>query len=554
MSPRTYLIALVALAEACAAQTPVEVRSTGKIVSENFTGVGFHAEMFMDRTTPEFFDQVIAKRWKELNPAFARVFHHWEEGHPGTRNQASLDGLLKQFLFLKNATGTEIYLTTADPKDTAPGDERAAYAKAVVDELEYLLKGGATNLTTYNMSNELSMADWASMTKDLPKFRDYHRLIREEVTRRRLKIALLSTDASPISYWNTIEWAAANMDELTDVYGGHHYANDYPPESPEFYEWFKGKCAGAVSLARSKGKEFILGEFGPAQYLQHKYGVRWDAGRYFGTPLEPAAGLQTAEAALAAMNGGVRAMGYWTFMDYPESNENYINHWGLFQWMKNDAAVRAPYYSYGLMTKFFHGPARVYESVSSDPRVRVGVAQHRETGRWSVAVFNRADSDLPLSLHLPAAAGNAVLRKYVYDVHAVPHTEDGDLQEPSGKVTLDAGRFTDRVKALSLTVYTSFCDDEPPAAVEELRAARARYAPGGGQGMDAERLTWKPSTSPDVIYYRIFYDNQRIASTVSPEYTDGDVRRSTGHKYTVVAVDSSGNPSAPRQCEAAPRR
>ncbi len=534
------------------AQTTVTIRSSGKIITENFTGVGFHAEMFMNSTTPEFFDQVIAKRWKELNPGFARVFHSW--GQPGVRDQAALDGLLKQFLFLKNATGTEVYLTTANPKDTAPGADRAAYARAVVDELEYLRNGGATNLTTYNMSNELSMGEWAEMTKDLPKFRDYHRLIREELARRGVKIALLSTDASPVSYWNTIRWAAENMDDLTDVYGGHHYANDYQPESLEFYGWFKDQCSDAVRLARSKGKEFILGEFGPAQYLQHKYGVRWDANRYFGTKLEPLAGLQTAEAALAAINGGVRAMGYWTFMDYPENSEKYINHWGLFQWMKNDAAVRAPYYAYGLMTKFFRGPGRVYECTATDPRVRAGLLQHRETGRWSLAVINRADSAMSLSVELPAPAGNTALRKYVYDVNAVPQTEDGDLQEPSGGVSVTEGRFSDSVKGLSLTVYTGFYHDDPPAAVEHLKAERVRYVPEGQEPMDAQRLTWNASASSDVIYYRIFYDGRRIASTVSTSYVDGDVRRSAGHKYTVIAVDSSGNASAAAECAAVARR
>lgn len=551
---RMCVFALAAVAAVSLAQTPVEVRTTGKVITEKFTGVGFHAEMFMNSTTPEFFDQVIAKRWKELDPAFARVFHSWERRAPGVRDQAALDGLLKQFLFLKDATGTEVYLTTGSPKDTSPGEERAAYAKAVVDELEYLLKGGATNVTTYNMSNELSMGQWAAMTKDLPKFKDYHRLIHEEIARRGLKIALLSTDASPISYWNTIEWAAENMDDITEVYGGHHYANDYPPESLEFYEWFRGKCAGAVDLAHSKSKEFILGEFGPAQYLQHKYGVRWDANRYFGTKQEALAGLQTAEAALAAMNGGVRAMGYWTFMDYPESERNFVNHWGLFQWMKNDAKVRDSYYAYGLMTKYFHGPVRVYESVSTDPRVRTGVARHTGTGRWSVALINRAEAETDVSIELPAGADDAVLRKYVYDVRAVPQTDDGDLQEPSGKVTLHNGRFHDHVKGLSLTVYTGFYDDEAPLPIEGLKVDRVRYAPGGQQAMDAQHLTWTASSSKDVIYYRIFYDGQRIASTVSTEYTDGDVRRAPGHKYTIVAVDSSGNASAARECEPLPRR
>lgn len=547
-------LAIITIAAACAAQQRVEVSTTGKLITANFTGVGYHAEMFINSVTPEFFDQVIAKRWRELNPGFARVFHSWTRGQAGVRDQAALDGLLKQFLFLKQATGTEVYLTTGSPKDTAAGAEREAYAKAVVDDLEYLHRQGATNVTTYNMSNELSMGRWAAMTRDLPKFRDYHRLIHAEIARRGLKIALLSTDASPISNWNTLDWAAANMDEITEVYGGHHYANDHPPESLEFYDWFREKVAGAVRLARSKDKEFILGEFGPAQYLQHKYGVRWDAQRYFGTKQEPLSGLQTAEAALAAMNGGARAMGYWTFMDYPESERNFINHWGLFMYMKNGGAVRAPYYSYGMMTKYFRGPARVFEAVASDPRIRAGIVQHRDTGRWSVAVINRFETEVEVALKLPPEAGNAILRKYVYDSRSTPQTEDGDLQEPSGTVPVKAGRFSDRVAPLSLAVYTGYYDDEAPAPVSNLKVERVRYAPGGQQEMNAQQLTWTPSPSPDVIYYRIYFNSQRVSSTVSPAFTDGDVRRPAGGRYSVVAVDSSGNPSVRRECDVAPQR
>jgi hypothetical protein len=110
------------------------------------------------------------------------------------------------------------------------------------------------------------------------------------------------------------------------------------------------------------------------------------------------------------------------------------------------------------------------------------------------------------------------------------------------------------VKGLSLAVYTSYGDNEAPAPVDGLRAERVRYAPSGQQEMGAQRLAWSPSPSSDVIYYRIFYDGQRIGSAVTPEYTDGDVRRSAGHKYSVVAVDSSGNPSTPRECEVAVQR
>jgi hypothetical protein len=530
---------------ATTAVAQVEVQVSSKVVTERFTGVGYHAEMFLNSATPEFFDQVIAKRWKELNPGFARVFHRWGRGPKAVRDQEALDAFLKQFLFLKEATGTEVYFTTGGPKDTAPGAEREAYARAVADELEYLLKGGATNVRTYCMSNELSMGQWAAMTKDLDKFRDYHRLIHAELARRGLKIDLLSTDASPISNWGTIKWAAANMDEITEVYGGHHYANDHAPEDLTFYGWFRDQCADVVKLARSKGKEFILGEFGPAQYLQHKYGVRWDTCKYYGTKQEPIAGLQLAEATMAAMNAGVRAMGYWTFMDYPDDEKsNRINQWGLFKWLKNDAQLRLPYYSYGMLTKYFRGPARVMEVTTGDPLIRAAAVRH-EKGTWSVAIVNRMNTEASVKVTLPENVPGP-FRKYEYVVAAPPATEDGDLPDPCGKLN----KLTDKVKPLSLTIYTTAYDDDAPTAVEGLKAEKFRYLAVPGTPTMAQRVSWNRSVSPDVIYYRVFYGGERIGSSTSTEFVDADVKRPRGLRYAVAAVDSSGNASQKMECEA----
>jgi hypothetical protein len=79
--------------------------------------------------------------------------------------------------------------------------------------------------------------------------------------------------------------------------------------------------------------------------------------------MEAQAGLQTAEAAIAAINAGAYAMGYWTFTDYPDRQGQGINQWGLFKSMSAGAVTRAPYYCYGLLTKFLRGPARVYRVV-----------------------------------------------------------------------------------------------------------------------------------------------------------------------------------------------
>jgi hypothetical protein len=118
---RNIVIPIVCCAAMASGQVQVKVGE--KVITPRFTGVGFHAEFFMTTITPEFFDQVVAKRWKELNPGFARVFTAGRRSL-SPRDQAALDGYLKQFLFLKEATGTEVYFTTGGPKDTKPGAER----------------------------------------------------------------------------------------------------------------------------------------------------------------------------------------------------------------------------------------------------------------------------------------------------------------------------------------------------------------------------------------------------------------------------------------------
>jgi hypothetical protein len=332
---------------------------------------------------------------------------------------------------------------------------------------------GATNLRTYCVTNELSAKDWADLTKDLPTFRDYHQRLFDEFKKRNLPIRLLATDASPIEYWNTVEWAAQNMDSISGIYGGHHYINNQGLDDLGFYEWFKGKCQWGAGLARGKGKDFIR-EYGPAQYFDKKHGLRWDTCLYFDTPQEAMAGIQLSEAALAAINAGVYAMGYWTFTDFPEHPEwHAINQWGLFKWLTNGSVPRAPYYAYGLLTRFFGGPATVYAAVSPDTLLRVA-ALERKT--WSIAVINRHPEPTPVSISLPRGPAGAVFRKYVYDPKHVPETEDGDLQEPSGKISLQNGALGDTLAGTSLTVFTTAYDDVSPALVSGLVVKKYRTA------------------------------------------------------------------------------
>jgi len=497
-----------------------------------FAGVGFHLWHHLHNASKDLFERVIAKRWRELNPSFARVTHMQGAG------QQSLDALAEHLLRLKS-TGTEVYLTTWDPEDVRGDEALAAYARKVVDQLEFLVRErGATNLRQYCMTNELSLGGWASLVGDLPRFRDYHRALHRELAARGLKIKLLATDASPFENWDTIEWAARHMDEITGIYGGHHYINGHALDDPAFYPWFLSKLRWGAQLARSKGKDFILGEFGCKQDGSIRDGRKMDVCVYFGTSAEPMVGIQLAEAVIAALNAGIYAVANWTFADFPDEwRADYINKWGTFRWTGRDHGTRPHYYAYGLLTRFLRGPATAFALNCSDPAVRAAAVRHSDGGTWTVAAVNRSERDLPVTLTMDGQALNASFRRYLYDPRHVPQNPFGDMQPPDGNVDMKGGRLTDTLKAGALTVYTTAYADAVPGPV---RGLTVEPLPGG-----ARRLSWRPGNQPDLGYYRVYMRQGtgapvQIASTVGTQ-----IVAPPAASYEVVAVNQSGNASKP---------
>jgi hypothetical protein len=398
----------------------------------------------------------LRSRWRELRPAFARVTHMWTPGRPGVRDETRTEGLVRAARWMQE-TGTEIYLTTWNPLKTEDHGERDAYAQAVAAELEYLIREqGLSNIRYYCMTNELSLGSWASLREDLPTFRDYHRRIHAALRARDLDVGLLATDASPIKYWDTLEWAAENMDAITAVYGGHHYVNDHELDDPEFYPWFLGECRRGAGIAAEKGKRFIIGEFGARQNREPVDGKKMDACVYWDTRQEPMVGIQLAEAILAAVNAGVYAIAYWTFTDFPDdwSPKGY-NKWGLFEWDYCGNLVRAPYYAVGLLTRYFRGPATRLEVRSDDPLVRAAAVRQDGSGTWSIAVLNRHAEPCRVNLVFADAGPEGTLRRYHYDPSYVRSTEHGNLQDPVGWGPIAPGGLEDELPATSLGVYTS---------------------------------------------------------------------------------------------------
>ncbi len=512
------------------------------IINDDFQGIGFHVFYHLHEAPQWHYEEIFAKRWKELNPAFARITdnQHWDD--------ATKDKMARNLEVMKE-TDTELYFTTWGTREINKYNNEIDYVVKEVDNLFYFKeKKGFSNLEYYCMANELSVEHWASMVDDLDRFKRVHQLFYDELEKRSLDIKLLASDASPFRYWPTIEWASENMDDITGVYGGHHYINGYDLFDTAFYDFFYEKMKWGSGLARSKNKRFIIGEFGPKQNSNVIDSVNHDACIYNNTPLEKYAPLQVAEALIAMINGGIYASSYWTFSDFPSKyRPNYINKWGVFKWEIDDFTTRPNYYSLGLFTKFLRGPAEVFEIDSSDPLVRICAVRNVAQNAVSIALVNRNSEEKTLNFNVDEEFGDISFRKYVYDPEDPPFNYFGDLQQPSKKVFLDGQKFSDTVSPNSVVVYTALYDDIPPAQVSGLKVEAARI-----ENRDRNVLTWEENKEDDLCYYRIYRSTEegfnissenQIATTISTKYIDRKVHGLPQYYYKVAAVDQSGNPS-----------
>jgi len=519
-----------------------EVQITENVINDNFRGIGFHVFYHLHNAPQWHYEEIFAKRWKELNPAFARITDNQDW------SKEKIDEVVKYLEVMKD-TDTELYFTTWGTREINNYDNEIDYVKIEVDNLDYFKnKKGFDKLNYYCMANELSVEQWASMVNDLDRFKRVHQLFYDELDSKNLDIKLLATDASPFQYWHTIQWATENMDDITGVYGGHHYINSYDLFDLGFYDFFHGKMKWGYELAASKNKKFIVGEFGPKQNSNIIDSVRHDACIYNNTPLEKYVPIQVAEALIAMINGGIYAASYWTFSDFPSNyRSNYINKWGVFKWEIDNFTTRPNYYSLGLFTKFLRGPAEAYEVHTSDTLLRICAIKNFEDNSLSIGMVNRNDEDLIFKINTEEAFPETILRKYVYNPENPPFNYFGDLQQHSKIVELEDQQLTDTIDAYSVVVYTSCFDDQPPAPVAGLKVMAAKI-----ENRDRNILSWEPNSENDFCYYRIYRsgkenfdistDNQ-IATTISTEYIDRKVHNLPQYYYKVIAVDQSGNNS-----------
>ncbi len=442
-----------------------------RVITHHILGPGFVVYHQNFHEPRRVLNRVIFRRWMELRPSFARMAmaYPWKPGGTELTRMA-------RYLRLMMVTHTAVYVTTWNPPVVKSQQEINQLADHVVQQLKFLVDTKkCTNIKYYCFTNELTMGAWGSLMDNLPLFGAIQQAVYNRLRAADLPIGLLSTDASPISYWTSITWAAEHVDGITAVYGGHNYpSGDYLTDD-YYYPWLLQRFRQYAHIAKQKHKQFILGEFGSRGNGSVVNGVHLDSCIYFGTPLEPLVGTQLAEITIAALNAGFSGMGYWTFMDLPQGPlDTYQNHWGLTK----DAypySTRSPYYAYGLITRYLHGPADVVQYECNDPRLRVAALHRPRTNSYSIALLNRNTSLIRVHLQVPGVHGHYNL--YLYNPAEVHQNRFGSLPSPIETLNPHGDIFSFTVPPSSLIVCTRQSTSAAPRAVSHLSASR--LAAGG---------------------------------------------------------------------------
>ena len=523
-----------------------------------FGGMGFHNSeaLIYPITEKEHFNQVICKCYREMSPGFMRTFGGYDDW-----SKESMDAFYEYYTKMQKVTDTPIYLAAGRGKLHFSEEEMEAYCEKVADNLVYLKhEKGMKHLRYYCFSNEMSQVAWGALMQDLPLFKRYHEMLYRAFQNRGLDIGLLATDASEYKNWETVDWAIANMNRITEDYCVHIYEREHKPDDLTFYDFFYNKCNEIVKKTiKNDGKRVILGEVGIQKSLFQLLmgdGAVADVCQYFENSDECASvGPMLAEMVFSAINAGIFAIAYWTFADLPDPYscaysekegyakawgkcEKYIaggttdvryNKWGLLRWEENgDYSAREIYWCLAPMVKLFKRNAKVLKIDTGDDLLRACGLDNRD-GSVSIGIVNRHTE--PCEIKLDSTLFNKNVRVYEYDPNNVPKNNFADLQDFS---IIDKSNPIFTLKPMSVTFFTTDYEEK----------AKRIFAKGVKKKRNT--LVWKETKYENHCYYRVYADKSRnftpsqdnqIASTIATSLPISD----KSLHYKVLSVDCWGN-------------
>jgi len=516
-------------------------------------GLGFHnSEATMTAImTEEFHDQRVVKSFREISPTYSRVcggFADW--------TKEAMDHFADYYDETFRKAGTILYLIPGRMPVITDDFNMKTYSENVASRLEYLIKERkCTGIRYYCATNELSVGyTYAWFSNHMELYRQLNIELQAAFQRHGLDIGLMTPDASEFSKLPEMKWAMENMNEQTEVYCWHYYANYWVPGDRKLYDTVYSVLSDLVRNAIVREKRVSLGEFGfrgnPVDYKNWR--MRDDSYQPFrdgDTEYTRVAALTRLELGLTALNSGCLTAVNWTFCDYPDPFLREIgdtpqeqaryevskfsgfgidiryNKCGLFKWSDEERnySSNAELYTMGYFAKLFKKGSRVLPFTTEDSTLRCGGITNPDGS--SSFVFVNWGEEKDLNLVLPVKTDKP-FRIYEYDSANPPFNDFNDLQAPKGTLSAKDGKTVIKVPAKSVTFLTTDYKDRTPSKVT---------------GIDYKNgvLTWTPVKDAEHTYYRIFRNGKQIASTVATSLpVDGN------GNYAVISVDKWGNTRA----------
>lgn len=536
------------------------IKITKHQFAHTFGGAGFHnndATMY-HIIEKEHFDQYICKCYRELSPGFMRTFSgfsHW--------TKKAMDEFADYYEKMQKWTDTPMYLTPGMGKTHFSDEEIRQYCEDVAERLDYLYnEKNVKHIRYYCFSNELSCSMYGVLINNLPLFQKYHEGLFSAFQKRKLPIGLLATDASEYKHWDTVDYAIQHMAAITEDFCVHIYEREHDIHDLEFYDFFGAKCKEVVDKSiRCFGKRVILGEIGiqkNAGQLTFNKGIVVDTCRYFADKREEAyCGLMLTEMAFAAINAGVFALAYWSYVDHPDpyscayssgedeyarkwgeaerffstTADSKYNKWGFLKWddENRDYGPRSHYWCIGLLTKFFKRNSKVLDLEIPDKNIRAAGIMNRDKS-VTVGIVNRNKEETKISLCTDLFQKD--VRIYEYDPCHVPYNKFADLQNYTTVLCKDALNYT--LKPESVTYFTTDY------------TTKEQHVYADGIAVTDDIIRWNAVGDKNHCYYRVFTSDtdhfvpskeNQIASTVSTMLPSKDVKKNV----KVLSVDKSGN-------------
>lgn len=515
----------------------------------NFGGVGFHnSEASMTPImTEEFLNQRVLKSFNEISPTFTRIYAGYADW-----TREAMDDFVDYYDKTFRKANTTIYAVPGRMPMPTEDFDIEDYCERVATNLEYVVKERkCTKIRYYCVTNELSCGNtYAYLAGNLELFKKLHERLFAAFNRHNLDIGLLATDCSATEEFWQLEWAARNMDEVTDAYCSHLYVDARSPYDESFYDYFYNAFENPVRVAYKLQRRFILGEYGIN--APHK----WERSAVMGNDVcyavdfpeaEGLYALTLAEATAAAINVGCFATVFWTLFDYPDpiiredgdteeekklyQVARFSGHGLTFRYNKNgcirwddeekDYTARASLYTMGWFAKLFKKNTRVLKSDWDDKLLRAcGVTD--KDGKVSLVIINREKCAKTIDITLEHKT-DAPLRRYDYEVENIPYNDFGDLQKVSGLVDASSGEFAIEVGPESVTFLTTDYVDREPSKIKNIVA-------------ETDLVSWSPCEDAEHVYYRVYKDGVQIASTV-----DEKIKSAGNGVYEVYSVDKFGN-------------